>query len=105
MMGQVLAALLLLAGSPADRTWRAKCASCHGEDGKGQTDQGKKMAVRDMTAPDWAKEFSDDKIRAAIQNGVKGERDGKKQEMDAYKDKLRADQIDALIPFIRTLAK
>ena len=36
---------------------------------------------------------------------MKGERDGHKKEMDPYKDKLKPDQIDALIPYIRSLAK
>ncbi|HJZ85750.1 MAG TPA: cytochrome c [Polyangia bacterium] len=110
-MGLVAFALLLLAPSAraqdkkAERTWKAKCASCHGEDGKAQTDQGKKMAVRDMTTPAWQKEFSDDQIRKAILDGIKTERDGKKKEMDPYKDKLKPEQIDALIPYIRSLAK
>src|SRR5947209_1178666 len=27
------------------RTYKAKCASCHGADGRGETDQGKKLKV------------------------------------------------------------
>jgi mono/diheme cytochrome c family protein len=104
-MGPAIAIIVTLLGSPAERTWKAKCASCHGEDGKAQTEQGKKMAIRDLTTADWQKEFTDDRIRAAILNGVKAERDGKKKEMDPYKDKLRPGQIDALIPFLRSLAK
>ena len=34
----------------AERNWKAKCASCHGADGKGQTDQGKKLKVEDMSS-------------------------------------------------------
>ena len=110
-MGLVVGALLLAAplaraqDKKAERTWKAKCASCHGDDGKGQTEQGKKQAVRDMSTAAWQKEFSDDKIRAAITNGIKEERDGKKKEMDAYKDKLRPEQIDGLILYLRSLAK
>ena len=36
-----------------ERTWKGKCAACHGADGKGQTDQGKKLGVKDYTAPEW----------------------------------------------------
>ena len=110
-MGWTIAAVLLSAplaraqDKKAERTWKAKCASCHGEDGKAQTEQGKKMAMRDISNAAWQKEFSDDKIRAAILNGVKEERDGHKKEMDPYKDKLKPDQIDALIPYLRSLAK
>ena len=88
-----------------ERTWLAKCASCHGEDGKGATTKGKEMGVKDMTAAAWQKGITDEKIKTAIENGVKGEKDGKKQEMDAYKEKLKPDQIDGLVKYIRTLAK
>ena len=33
--------------------WKAKCASCHGEDGKAQTKTGKKEKINDMTSADW----------------------------------------------------
>jgi mono/diheme cytochrome c family protein len=102
MMTQALAIVFLLFGSPAERTWKAKCAACHGDDGKAQTDQGKKMGMKDLTA---AKDLTDDKIRKAILDGIKEEKDGKKKEMDAFKDKLRPDQIDALIPYVKSLVK
>jgi len=38
-----------------ERTWQAKCASCHGDDGKGQTAKGKEMGVRDMTTAEYQK--------------------------------------------------
>jgi mono/diheme cytochrome c family protein len=57
----------------AERTWKAKCASCHGADGKGDTDQGKKMKLPDMTSAKWHSKTTDAKIREAILNGVKSE--------------------------------
>ncbi len=86
-----------------ERTWKAKCSSCHGADGKGQTDQGKKMGVADYTAADWQKGRTDDQLKAAISDGIKREKAGKKQEMDPFKDKLDAAQIDALVGYIRSL--
>src|SRR5262245_27465120 len=53
------------------RTWKAKCSSCHGEDGKGQTEQGKKMGIRDMSSPAFTKDMTDAKMKDAILNGVK----------------------------------
>ena len=88
-----------------ERTWKAKCASCHGEDGKGQTKKGQEMGVEDQSSAKWQKGITDAKIKEAIENGKKGEKDGKKQEMDGYKDKLKPDQIDGLVAYIRTLAK
>ena len=100
---------LVAGGAPADpkieRTWKAKCASCHGADGKGDTDQGKKMGVADMSKADWQKKFTDAQIKDVTLNGIKREKDGKKQEMDPYKDKLKPEQIDGLVTYIRSLAK
>ena len=87
-----------------DRLWRAKCASCHGPDGKGQTEQGKKMAVGDMSSAAW-QAITDDKIKAAISDGLKRDKNGVKQEMEAYKSKLRPDQIDGLVAYVRALKK
>ena len=97
--------LTALADPATERAWKAKCASCHGADGKGQTDQGKKMAVADMTTAAWQKELTDEKIKAAINDGVKREKGGVKQEMDGYKAKLKPEQVDALTAYIRTLKK
>jgi mono/diheme cytochrome c family protein len=83
----------------AARNWKAKCASCHGADGKGKTDQGQKMKLADLTSPAWQKATSDAKIKDAIENGVK--KDG--AEMEGYKDKLDAASIDALVAYVRTL--
>ena len=108
----LLAAGTLLA-SPAraevdkkvERTWKAKCASCHGIDGKGQTDTGKKMGVKDYSTADWQKSKTDAQLKEAILTGVAArEVDGKKQEMDGYKGKFD-DQIDGLVALIRGLKK
>ena len=102
------AALIPLAGraeadKKTERTWKAKCSSCHGVDGKGQTDQGQKMGIEDYTSPAWQKAHSDADIKKAIEEGVHREKSGKKQEMEAYKDKLQAEQVDQLVVYIRSL--
>lgn len=86
-----------------ERLWKAKCASCHGADGKGQTDQGKKMKVGDYSTAAWQKGITDEKIKDAINNGVKNEKDGVKKEMDAYKDIVKPDQLDGLVAYLRSL--
>jgi mono/diheme cytochrome c family protein len=87
------------------RTWKAKCASCHGEDGKAATEQGKKMGVRDMTSAQFWKETTDAKMKDAILNGVKQTKDGKVQEMESYKDKLKPEDVDGLVGLIKTFKK
>jgi mono/diheme cytochrome c family protein len=86
-----------------EKNWKAKCASCHGPDGKGKTKQGDKMGVGDMTSATWQKEFTDDKMKTAIMDGFKREKNGKNQEMKGMKEKLKPEEVDALIAFIRTL--
>lgn len=100
-----LAAALALA--PAARAaevdvktlWSKRCASCHAEDGTGQTKMGQKHKVEDLTAEAWQKKHEDAEIRTAIENGVPGTK------MKPYKDKLSADEIAALVGYVRTLAK
>ena len=83
----------------AERNWKGKCASCHGADGKGQTDQGKKMKVEDLTAASWQKGKTDAQIKKAIEDGAKkGD-----AVMEGYKDKLDGAQIDGLVVYVRTL--
>jgi mono/diheme cytochrome c family protein len=81
------------------RNWKAKCASCHGADGKAATDQGKKLKIEDMTAAAWQKGKTDAQIKNAIENGAKtGD-----AEMEGFKDKLDAAAIESLVAYVRTL--
>src|SRR5215471_10736233 len=52
--------------------WRARCAMCHGVagDGRGNPSYG----ARNVTAGDWQDSRSDDDIRSAIREGVRGTR-------------------------------
>ena len=88
-----------------ERLFRAKCASCHGPDGKADTDQGKEMGIGDMSSAKWQKEFTDAKIKDTVANGLKREKNGKQQEMKPLKDALSPEQIDAVVAYVRTLAK
>lgn len=88
-----------------DRAWRGKCAACHGADGKAQTDEGKKMAIGDMSTAAWQTQMTDDKIKAAINDGVKRKKGSVAQEMEPYKGKLPPAQIDGLVAYVRALKK
>ena len=94
------------AGAPDQKTvrlWKSKCAACHGADGKGDTDQGKKMKVANMATAAYQKSWTDDQLKKAILEGVKTEKDGVKKEMDPFKDELTPEQVDALVKYIRAL--
>ena len=85
------------------RLWKAKCASCHGADGKGKTETGEKLGIPDMTTAKWQAAVSADEAKKAIVEGFK--RPGKSEGMDAYKDKLEPEQIDALVAYVKGLGK
>lgn len=85
------------------RLWKAKCASCHGVDGKAKTETGEKLQIPDMTTPAFQKKVSDAEMKKAIEDGIK--REGKPEGMDPYKDKLTPEQIDALVAYVRTFGK
>ncbi|HZR09847.1 MAG TPA: cytochrome c [Myxococcales bacterium] len=84
-----------------ERTWKAKCASCHGADGKAATDQGKKAGIPDYTDASFQKSKTDEQLKTAIANGVKTD----KGEMDGFKDKLSGEEIDNLVKLVRSFAK
>jgi|SRR6476646_6547625 cytochrome c6 len=99
--GFALAGLTLLsatarAGNAAEATYKAKCAVCHGADGKGETTVGKANKVRDLGSADVQKQ-SDDEIAGIIGNG--------KGKMPAYGKSLKPEQIKDLVAYIRTLKK
>lgn len=99
----------LAAAQPADartlRTWKAKCASCHGEDGKGNTEAAKKLGgLRDLSQADVQARFDDAKLKDIISKGVKETKDGKQVEMPAYPD-LTGAVLDNLVRFVRGLKK
>ena len=76
--------------------YKAKCASCHGADGKGQSPMGKKMNLRDLGSPEVQKQ-TDKELYDWTADG--------KGKMPAYKDKLTADEIKALVAHMRTFKK
>jgi len=81
------------ADSGAD-TFKAKCAMCHGADGKGDTGMGKSLKLRDLGSAD-VQSQSDADLTNIITNG--------KGKMPKYDGKLTKDQIDEVVKFLRTL--
>ena len=77
-------------------TYKAKCAMCHGADGKGQTTMGKSMKLRDLGSPEVQKQ-TDKELYDWTADG--------KAKMPAYKDKLSEADIQALVTFMRTFKK
>ncbi|HEY1678581.1 MAG TPA: cytochrome c [Candidatus Sulfotelmatobacter sp.] len=80
----------------AAATYKAKCALCHGADGKGDTPAGKKMGAQDFASPEIQKASDADLIAAT----TKG-----KNKMPAYGGKLSDADIKELVGYIRQFAK
>lgn len=93
----MLAATMAFADAPgAPEIFKAKCASCHGPDGAGQTTVGKAMKVRDLRSADVQKQKDADLVKI-ISDG--------KGKMPAYKTKVSVADVTSLVAFIRGLAK
>lgn len=89
-------ALSTSAFADAAADYKAKCASCHGAEGKGDTPVGKGMKVKDL-ASDEVQKQSDADITGIIEKG--------KKPMPGYEGKLTKEQIDGLVKYIRALKK
>jgi mono/diheme cytochrome c family protein len=96
----VVASLILCTGSysaaanaDASDLYKSKCSMCHGLDGKGYT----AIHTPDFTSPSWQARHTDQQLKSAIENGVKG------TSMPAWRGKLTTAQIDQLVTYIRSL--
>ena len=96
----------LLAGpsqaADVQANWTKHCASCHGKDGKGETKAGRMAGVKDQTDAQYQAGLKDDKMFTSIKEGLK---DGAKEKMKPFKDKLSDDEIKALIAQVRSFKK
>ncbi len=87
------------------RLFEAKCATCHGDDGRAKTELGGEMGIADMTKAAYWKDLTLEGARKSVLEGIKRTVQGKEQEMKPFKDRLRADQVDALILYSASLKK
>jgi cytochrome c553 len=78
------------------RLWDSKCATCHGEDGRGHTEQGNEMGIDDMTTAAYWKDVTVERARKSVLEGIKRTLKGKEQEMKPFGDRLTPQQVDAL---------
>ena len=103
------AALILPLGSAASlraadakSNWEANCIPCHGKTGNADTPMGKALKAKDLTDLKAQATFTDAKATESIKNGVK---ENGRTTMTPFGDKLSADEIKALVAYVRTLKK
>ena len=73
--------------------FKQKCSMCHGADGKGYA----AIKTPDFTDPKWQQSITDEKIVETIKTGRKG------TPMPPFADKLKEEEIQALVKYIRSL--
>jgi cytochrome c6 len=82
--------------SPGEDIFKAKCVSCHGPDGAGKTAMGAVLKIRDLRSDDVQKQ-SDADLNRIIAKG--------KNKMPAFDGKLKKEQIEQLVGYIREIGK
>lgn len=97
-----LASAFLFAALPAraeerSETFLTYCAVCHGEDGKAQTEEGKKKHARNFTDKKFQAAVDDARLEKSITKG--------RDKMPSFAKKLEPDQIKALVKEVRSFAK
>ena len=73
--------------------YAAKCAGCHGKDGKGNP-RLKDRGIPDFTSADWQKNHTDAQIKEVVENG-------KAPAMPKWKGKLSDDDITSVVGQLR----
>jgi mono/diheme cytochrome c family protein len=76
----------------AEKTFMHECKDCHGEDGRGRM-----RGQPDFTSPAWQANITDELMFKTIKFG--------REPMPFYFDALSDDQINALVKYIRSLAR
>jgi ubiquinol-cytochrome c reductase cytochrome b subunit len=77
--------------------YTANCMVCHAVDGTGNALRAALPTIPDLTNAAWQKSQSDEEFSSRIH-------DGKVPAMPAFKDKLNADQIQALVVYARAFS-
>ena len=84
------------AQSAGETLFKAKCAMCHGPDGKGEVPMGKKLNARNLGSTD-VQSQSDAQLTEVLTKG--------KNKMPPYDGKLSKEQIAQLVVYIREFGK
>ena len=103
LAGAALALAGTASAATAQENWDLHCAKCHAADGSGSTKIGQKLKLKDYSKAENQALFTDAQALAAVRDGVKDA--AGKMTMNPYSEKLSAEEMQALVPFVRTLKK
>jgi high-affinity iron transporter len=91
----LLLAAPLFAAADGAALYKTNCTTCHGATGLGDTPAGKMMKAKPLGGADVQK-LTDAQLTTVITSG--------KEKMPSFGKKLSADDIKALVAFVRTFA-
>lgn len=98
--GTEVAATKPVSSEDAQKLYKGRCVSCHGDDGKGKKDFSPKSP--DFTDAAWQKTKTDEQLATSITDGIGS---GTKGSMPRWKGLLKPEEIQALVAHVRTYAK
>ncbi len=96
LLGAAICPSLLSAQSDPAALFKSKCALCHGEDASGSTPTGRALKAKDLRS-DEVQKNTDAELTEVITKG--------RNKMPAFGQKLKPDQIQQLVGYIRHLGK
>jgi cytochrome c553 len=82
--------------------WRNDCATCHGDDGRGDTKTGRKLFISDLTDASLQAKFTDEEAAKSIKSGLK---DAKGKVIMKAISGVSDDDVKALVAYVRSLKK
>ncbi|MEO6324364.1 MAG: c-type cytochrome [Thermoanaerobaculia bacterium] len=85
--------------NPGEQVWVKKCAGCHGSDGRGETKFAQGRPFANLTDDRWKHGDSHEAIVRLITEG------DEKSPMPAYRDRLTAEQIEAVSRYAESLSR
>lgn len=89
------------AAAEAKDNWTKHCTRCHGDDGVGNTKAGRKLHIKNLTAPGVQTRLTDTRIQESLADGVQAD-DGE-EKMPSFKEKLSEAERKDLVNYIRNL--
>lgn len=84
-------------GGDAVKLYMTHCKACHGDNGK-PTELGAALEARDLADAKWQSTVTDEKIIKQIE-------DGTPEKMMPFKAKLTKEEINSLVPVVRSFGK
>jgi len=96
LLGGAICPSLLFAQADSAALFKSKCSLCHGDDGSGATPTGRALKAKDLRS-DEVQKNSDTELTEVITKG--------RNKMPAFGQKLKPEQIQQLVGYIRHIAK